>query len=648
MNLLRTSVILIMAAIAAIFVSFTTEDAGELRAYHSADEYSRYASLANNLPNVFNGLFATSGACVNCHGQDPDGIASTLPDGTDVNVVDDWRSSIMANSARDPFWKAKMRQEILTNPEHEEEIGNFCTKCHAPLGRHAMEATGTESYTFAHLQTDTAGLDGVSCVACHQQTDENLGNEHSGNLHYAQEQVAYGPFESPLVSPMALQSGYEPVFSMHISDAGSCAGCHTLITNTVDLEGNNTGETFIEQATYHEWLNSEYGEDALNVTCQSCHMPELPEQVPIGLAAGYDTPGRAPFSLHTLVGGNKLMLEIMRDNKDTLGISADTEDFDATIQATLDMLQFQSLVLDIEEMERDDETLKIGVSVENLAGHKFPSGYPARRLFLQVTATDEATNEVIFSSGEWDDAFYLTDEDEGFEPHHNVITSEDQVQIYEMVMADTEGNPTTVLERADDYLKDNRLPPLGFSTTHEVYDTTLIVGNALTDDNFNRFADDSEGSGADYIEYHIPVEGSESPNVNVVVKAYYQSIPPKFTEELFAWDDPVINHFAEMYDAADRTPVLVREEDLFSGYVGLNETPVLPQITLFNPGNGYLGWEIDRPGTIALFTLSGQLIFKTAVTSGQDQIQQALAGGVYIFVFEGEDATVYTRTLYLD
>jgi hypothetical protein len=637
-----------MCAIGAAFVSFKSEEQPTVAAYHSAEEYVRYASLAENLPNVFNGLFATSGACENCHGKDPEGIASTLPDGSDVNVVDDWRSSIMANSAKDPFWKAKMRQEILTNPQHEEEIGNFCTKCHAPLGRHAMEQTGVESYTFAHLQTDTAGLDGVSCVACHQQSTFNLGNEHSGNLHFEEDQIAYGPFESPLVSPMALQSGYEPVYSLHISDAGVCAGCHTLITNTVDFAGNSTGETFIEQATYHEWLNSEYGEDAQNVTCQNCHMPELPEQLPIGLAAGYDTPGRAPFSLHTLVGGNKLMLEIMRDNMDTLGISADVEDFDATIQATIDIIQFQSLSLDVEELERDGESLKIGVTMENLAGHKFPSGYPARRLFIQVTVTDSGTDEVVFSSGEWDDEFYLVDEDDGYEPHHDVITSDDQVQIYEMVMADTEGNPTTVLERADDYLKDNRLPPLGFTTTHEVYDTTLIAGNALLDDDFNRFEDDSEGSGADYIEYHIPIDGSMYANVDVEVKAYYQSIPPKFTEELFAWDDPMINHFAEMYEAADRTPILVRSENFFSGYVGLNDQEQSAEIELYTLGNGYLGWRTDVRGQVSLYALSGQLIEQTSAGPGQHQLNTMLSSGVYIFTFEGADATLYSRTVYID
>ena len=36
-----------------------------------------------------------------------------------------------------------------------------------------------------------------------------------------------------------------------------------------------------------------------------------------------------------------------------------------------------------------------------------------------------------------------------YEPHHDVITQGDQVQIYEMVMGDVNGDVTTVLERAE-------------------------------------------------------------------------------------------------------------------------------------------------------------------------------------------------------
>ena len=53
-----------------------------------------------------------------------------------------------------------------------------------------------------------------------------------------------------------------PCIGAHINDAGLCAGCHTLITETADLDGNLTGDEFVEQATYHEWLNSIFNTDA--------------------------------------------------------------------------------------------------------------------------------------------------------------------------------------------------------------------------------------------------------------------------------------------------------------------------------------------------------------------------------------------------
>jgi len=48
-----------------------------------------------------------------------------------------------------------------------------------------------------------------------------------------------------------------------------------------------------------------------------------------------------------------------------------------------------------------------------------------------------------------------------------------------MVMADVNGDRTTVLERAASKLKDNRLAPAGFSTTHYTYDTTNQTGPEL-------------------------------------------------------------------------------------------------------------------------------------------------------------------------
>ena len=56
----------------------------------------------------------------------------------DVNLYDDWETSMMALSAVDPFWKAKVSHEILVNPANSLELQTLCTKCHAPLGHYTF------------------------------------------------------------------------------------------------------------------------------------------------------------------------------------------------------------------------------------------------------------------------------------------------------------------------------------------------------------------------------------------------------------------------------------------------------------------------------------------------------------------------------
>ena len=61
-----------------------------------------------------------------------------------------------------------------------------------------------------------------------------------------------------------------------------------------------------------------------------------------------------------------------------------------------------------------------------------------------------------------------------YKPHHEVITLEDQVQVYETVAADFNGDVTYSLLKAFEHLKDNRLVPEGFSVLDASYDTVRI------------------------------------------------------------------------------------------------------------------------------------------------------------------------------
>ena len=140
------------------------------------------------------------------------------------------------------------------------------------------------------------------------------------------------------------------------------------------------------------------------------------------------------------------------------------------------------------------------------------------------------------------------------------------------------GDFTTVLERSHIALKDNRLPPLGFTTSHEVYDTTRIYGNALTDLDFN-MQNGVEGTGKDIVHYRIPMEGYAG-LVSVSAKVFYQALPPKWMEPMFAESTPEIDTFRQMFYETDNTPVLVASETLDSVYILMLPTEDLQKVNL--------------------------------------------------------------------
>jgi len=48
--------------------------------------------------------------------------------GEDVSIDTDWRSTMMANAATDPFWQAKVHLETLRNPAISNAIEQKCTR----------------------------------------------------------------------------------------------------------------------------------------------------------------------------------------------------------------------------------------------------------------------------------------------------------------------------------------------------------------------------------------------------------------------------------------------------------------------------------------------------------------------------------------
>lgn len=546
--------------------------------FHTEEEIALLNKYAQRSPIDSGEYFLHSSHCTGCHGYDSIQQANVDESGNDVNLADRWRTSMMALAAKDPLWRAKVSHEILTNPAHAGELQNKCTQCHAPMGRYTSMFHNQPYYGINNLDADTLGLDGVSCGACHAMSP-NVGYTYSGQIPYDTTHVEYGPFGSPFVGPMQLYEGFTPVFSSHMDQPRTCSPCHTLITQSVDLAGNFTGGEFVEQATYHEYLNSSYA--GTLTKCQSCHMPKLPD--PIVIANGViSLQARFPFNQHTFAGANYFMLNLIKNNKTSLNIDSPDRWFDTTLLATSKMLKEQSLDMNLMLDSTKNDTAYYRVKLKNKTGHKFPSGYPARRAVVQFIVFD-AANDTLFKSGTFTPQYRVVGETNQFEGHHNLINQQNVPQIYEMVMGDVNGDFTTVLERASSILKDNRIPPLGFTTTHQVYDTVKISNDALADIDFNKVAS-VEGSGEDYVHFHIPLFGYTG-NIQTKVKVYYQSVPPKWVDDMFAINSTPINTFKTMYQNADQTPFLVAADSITTlvTAVNINNKPgginVFPTLT---------------------------------------------------------------------
>ena len=607
----RLKALLGASALVALLVgwsSFTTPRFGP----HSALDMVRMRSAEDGLIVRYSEFFATAGRCSGCHGNDTMGLAMVDAEGTDVNVVDDWRSTMMANSARDPFFRAKAEHEGLVNPAHKGAIENKCLSCHAPLGMHEQRMLGAEPFTLAMLDTSIMGLEGVSCLACHQQMPDSAGHHFSGELHFGPERHnqgensarVYGPYADDEINAaiMTFFVGFVPGFGQHMVDGRTCAGCHTLITETMDLEGNLTGGEFVEQATWHEWLNSSYTADGAT-TCRGCHMPRITDAVVLASEYAF-LPGHSPFGQHHLAGANTHMLRLMKENRDALGIPATDEQYDSTIARTERMLRSGATV-QAAVIDRTTDTAFVDVLLVNHAGHKFPSGYPSRRAFVRVVATN-AAGDTLFQSGAWDGTNEVIGHDAGYEPHHDVIRAPDEVQIYELVMGDVNGDVTTVLERADEPLKDNRLLPLGFSTTHPVYDTTRIAGVPASDVDYGLDALGLEGSGSDIVHYHIPTNGYVGP-LTVKAALYYQAVPPGWNAEMFAMSGPAIDTFRTMYEASDGTPELVAFDTLVDNTVGLVEGSSMGAAVFPNPtADGMVTVRSNELRSVQVFDAAGR------------------------------------------
>ena len=512
--------------------------------------------------NPHTAVFAASDECLACH----NGLRT--PSGADVSIGASWRASMMANSARDPYWQAAVRREVLDHPRAARAIEDECATCHMPMSRTEARFAGGEGRVFDHLpvtregnRADRLAHDGVACSMCHQISDRNLGTSESftggylvtpgGRFDAAQPRPIFGPFtiERGLTTIMRSATGFQPTEAPHVRQSELCATCHTLVTKARGPDGSVIGELH-EQMPFQEWKHSAYDEEQRS--CQSCHMPVVEEDTPIASVLGAPRKGLAR---HTFVGGNFFVQRMLDRYRRELGVPATAAEMTPAIEATVANLRTSTAELSIERAELAANRLLADVRVRNLTGHKLPTGYPSRRAWLHVTVRDKG-GRIVFESGalEPNGAISGNANDAGplaVEPHHAEIRASDQVQIYESVMSDSNGRPTTGLLAAVRYLKDNRLLPKGFDKTTAAV-SIGVIGEAAADGDF--------GETGDRVRYAVEVNRADGP-FQIDAELRFQVIGFRWAENLRPYKAEETKRFVGYYEsmASSSSEVLAAE-----------------------------------------------------------------------------------------
>lgn len=572
--------------------------------------------------------------CARCHSNVDTAVSLRDAAGAAIAPFDLWQGTMMANSARDPLWRAAVAAEVAGTPAAQDAIERKCLSCHAPMatrvGIGAFDADAHGSEAFAELAPryrvedgevvrDGAWLsamhvldcddatpsdarsgelpasgahghgtatspyalaelarDGVSCTVCHGITPEGLGTEASYTAHFEldSERRLFGPHANPFTRPMRPMTGFTPAHGTQLLESAHCGSCHTLETDALTPAGAKTGHTLLEQAPYLEWRNSIFSTEtadgaAAPVTaqsCQDCHVRTsdasgTPYATRIARnPAGRDFPGltqRQPFGNHLVVGGNTMVLELLRDYGGELGATAPPEAFDAAVKATRAQLADDSADVRIEAPYIEGGRFVFDVQVTNRTGHKLPTAHPSRRAWL-VARVLGADGAVLFSSGAYDergrilgaDGEPLASEAAGgpIPPHFDRITGPEEVLEYRAVMADAQGAPTHLLLRGAWFALDNRLLPLGWQPEGPDAARTAPAG----------FVDDDFVGGTDRVTFDLDPELVDPDAVHAIeVELVHQSYSARWMAELFTHDAPAIARWRDLFERADPRPNLM-------------------------------------------------------------------------------------------
>ena len=472
---------------------------------------------------------------------------------------------------------------ISGQPNAADFIDDTCLRCHGVMGQrqYKMDTHGA-LFTHAALSDPNSSYgalarDGVSCLACHSMSADGLGTEatYTGLFKVGPAAELYGPYQTVSTLPMQNAIGVNPQFASQVQSSLLCSSCHTIFLPVYDKNGNQRTDEHgapkqsHEQTTFLEWVNSNFADNGSTPrSCQDCHMPQQYNQQPLTFNIAniedntfptelFRAPDdqiqltkRGAFSRHTLLGINLFALEMFGEYRSELGLYAsnpllpgfaakDTYSSQYTALNSAVELAATTASVSILSLENTGNTLQTDVKVVNLTGHDFPSGVEFRRAFLEFRVLDSLGNTlwvsgqtsrdgvILDNSGNPLVTEFFSPSQQTYQPHYNQanpITRDDQVQIYEELALNPEGEITTSFLNIYQIIKNNRLLPQGWSATGPSAELTEPVG-VNGDPNY------SNGSGSSIVRYAIPISSQLSNAASVVATLYYQSIPPYYLRQ---------------------------------------------------------------------------------------------------------------------
>jgi len=224
-----------------------------------------------------------------------------------------------------------------------------------------------------------------------------------------------------------------------------------------------------------------------------------------------------------------------------------------TEQSMLDLGRHETAELEILSAKIVGDFLEAEVKVTNLAGHGFPTGVEFRRAFLEFQALDSGGNPV-WASGMTDSQGRIVQgltstvlpteffwdpatNKQVFQPHFdksNPITRDDQVQIYEELVADTEGKLTTSFVTLFKHVKDNRLLPKGWKPNVPAAEHTGPFGRAEQDPGYINRVNNNGSEGSNTVLYRVRLSDMKGRPASVSAHLDYQAIPPYYLKDRFS------------------------------------------------------------------------------------------------------------------